>query len=61
MTNVNYEIELVSNKTVKKVAHRNHLIEYFPIENANSELVVEYGLRSENFKPFYERFEVSTK
>ena len=54
MTNVNYEIELVSNKTVKKVAHRNHLIEYFPIENAISELVVDYGLRNENFQPFYE-------
>ena len=53
MTNVNYEIELVSNKTVKKVAHRNHLIEYFPIENAISELVVDYGLRNENFQPFY--------
>ena len=53
LTNVNYEIELVSNKTVKKVAHRNHLIEYFPIENAISELVVDYGLRNENFQPFY--------
>ena len=27
LTNVNYEIEIVSNNTVKKVAHRNHLIE----------------------------------
>ena len=55
MTNVNYEIELVSNKTVKEVAQRNHLIEYFPIKNAISELVVHYGLRNENFKPFYEK------
>ena len=54
MTKLNYEIELVSNKTVKKVAHRNHLIEYFPIENAISELVVDYGLRNENFQQFYE-------
>ena len=53
MTNVNYEIELVANKTVKKVAHRNHLIEYFPIENAISELIVDYGLRNERFRPFY--------
>ena len=34
LTNVNYEIEHVANKTVKKVNHRNHLIEYFPIKNA---------------------------
>ena len=53
LTNVNYEKELVSNKTVKKVAHRNHLIEYFPIGNAISELVVDYGLKNENFQPFY--------
>ena len=55
MTNVNYEIDFVSNKTVKKVAQRNHLIEYFPIENAISELVVDYGLRNENFHPFFEK------
>ena len=54
LTIVNYEIELVSNKTVKQVAHRNHLIEYFPIENAISELDADYGLRNENFHPFYE-------
>ena len=53
LTNVNYEIELVANKTDKKVAHRNHLIEYFPIENGISELVVDYGLRNENFQSFY--------
>ena len=54
MTNVNYEIELVANRTVKKDAHRNHLIAYFPIKNAISELVVDFGLRNESFQPFYE-------
>ena len=51
---VNNEIELVSNRNVKKVAHRNHLIEYFPIANSISELVEDYALRNENFQPFYE-------
>ena len=46
LTNVSYEIELVSNKNVKKVSPRSHLIEYFPIENAISELVVDYGSRN---------------
>ena len=54
LTDVNYEIEFVSNKNVKKVAHRKHLIEYFPIESAISELGVDYGLRNENFQPFYQ-------
>ena len=27
LTNVNYKIEIVSNKNLKKVAHRNHLFE----------------------------------
>ena len=47
MTNVNYEIKLVANETVKKV-------EYLPIENAISELVVGYGLRNESLQPFFE-------
>ena len=53
MTIKNYEIEFASNKNVKKVAHRNHLIEYFPIENAISELVFDQGFGNENFQPFY--------
>ena len=40
-------------KNVRKGAPRNHLIEYFPMENAISELVVDYGSRNENFQPFY--------
>ena len=41
-------------KPSKKVAHRNHLVEYFPIENAISEVVVDYCLRNENFQTFHE-------
>ena len=35
------------------VAHRNHLIAYFPIENAISELVLDFDLRNEKIQPFY--------
>ena len=53
MTNVNYEIEFVSEINVRKAAHRNDLIEYFPTENVISELVLDYGVRNENFQTFY--------
>ena len=32
ITNVNYEITLDKDESHKSVVHRNHLIEYFPIE-----------------------------
>ena len=42
VTNVNCEIQLDSDQTIKNAAHRNHLIEYFPIEEKATELVNDY-------------------
>ena len=53
LINVIYEIESVSYKNVKMVAYRNHLIAYFPIENAISELVLDFDLRNEQIQQFY--------
>ena len=54
VTNVNYEIQLDSDQTIKKTAHNNHLIEYFPIEEKAKELVNNYVLKDQSYKPFYE-------
>ena len=54
VTNVNYEIKLDSDQTIKNTAHRNHLIEYFPIEEKAKELVNDYVLKDQSYKPFYE-------
>ena len=54
LTNVNYEIRLDPDQTIKKRAHRNHLIEYFPIEEKAKELVNDYVLKDQSYKPFYE-------
>ena len=54
ITNVNYEIELNSNRDVKKVAHRNHLIEYYPAEETVPQLVDEYGIHNDSLQPFYQ-------
>ena len=52
--NVNYEIQLDSNQTKKTTAHRNNLIEYFPIEENATELVIDHVLKDQSYKLFYE-------
>ena len=52
VTNVNYEIQLDSDQTIKKTAHRNHLIEYIPIEEKAKERVNEYVSKDQSYKPF---------
>ena len=59
ITNVNYEIQLDSDQTIKKTAHRNHLIEYFPIEEKAKELVNDYVSNDQSYKPFYENLKQS--
>ena len=54
ITNVNYEIHLDSDQTIKKTDHRNHLNEYFPIEKKATELVIDYVLKDQSYNPFYE-------
>ena len=42
LTNVNYELTLDSNPASRKVAHRNHLVEYYPATETIPELTLEY-------------------
>ena len=52
ITSVNYEIALDSDPSVTLVAHRNHLIEYFPKEEKLPKLLAEYqNPTKETFKP----------
>ena len=38
----------------KKVAHRNHSIEYIPVEENATKLENDYRLKEESYQPFYE-------
>ena len=50
ITNVNYEIALDADPSVTLVAHRNHLVEYFPKEEKLPQLLAEYqNPRKETF------------
>ena len=59
ITNVNCEVELNNDKKVGKVAHRNHLVEYYPAEETLDELTVDYGINSDSLDTFYENIRSS--
>ena len=59
ITNVNYEIELDNDKRVRKVAHRNHLVEYYPAEETLPDLTVQYGINNDSLETFYENLRSS--
>ena len=52
ITNVNYEIRLDSDNNIKKAAHRNHLIENFPVEENATKLVNDYSLKQESYQHY---------
>ena len=56
ITNVNYEITLDKDNSVKKVVHRNHLIEYFSKEETLPELISNYCPLDDESKTFYQNF-----
>ena len=56
---VNYEVTLDSNTSMIKVAHRNHLVEYYPAEQTRPELTLEYGIDSNNSDIFYKNLMTS--
>jgi hypothetical protein len=49
ITDVNYEITLDENSDVKRTVHRNHLVEYYPIEKSLPPLIESYIERDTNF------------
>ena len=53
---MNNEITLDADANHKKVAHRNHLIKYFPIEESIVDLTTNYGLTNKANKTFLSRF-----
>ena len=53
LTNVNYEITLDNNPATRKVAQRNHLVEYYPATETIPELTLEYGKDKNNCDTFY--------
>ena len=53
LTNVNYELTLDSNPATRKVAHRNHLVEYYPATETIPELTLDYGIDKNNCDTFY--------
>ena len=53
ITNVNYETTLDKDGNHQKLIHRNHLIEYFPIEENIIDLTTNYGLTNDDKKFFY--------
>ena len=59
ITNVNYEIELDNDKRFRNVAHRNHLVEYYPAEETLPDLTVEYGINNDSLETFYENLRSS--
>ena len=59
ITNVNYEVTLDSNTSLIKMAHRNHLFEYYPAEETIPELTLEYGIDSNNSDIFYKNLMTS--
>ena len=59
ITNVDYEVTLDSNTSVIKVAHRNHLDEYYHSEETIPELTLEYGIDSNNSDIFYKNLMTS--
>ena len=52
LTNVNYET-LDNNPATRKVAHRNHLVEYYTATETIPELTLEYGIDKINCDTFY--------
>ena len=53
LTNINSEITLDINLATRKVAHRNHLVEYYPATENIPELTLEYGIDKNNCDTFY--------
>ena len=53
LTNVYYEGTLDSNPVTRKVAYRNHLVEYYPATETIPELTLEYGIDKNNCDTFY--------
>ena len=53
LTNVNYEITLDNNPATRKVAQRNHLVEYYPATETIPELTLEYGIDKKNCDTFH--------
>ena len=53
ITNANYEITLDYKPATRKVAHRNHLVEYYPATETIPELTLQYGIDKNNSDTFY--------
>ena len=50
---MNYEINLDNNPVTRKVAHVNHVVEYYPATETIPELTLEYGRDKNNCYTFY--------